>query len=58
MKALLSLGAVLSFLMIFCIPETFGIGWLLPVSGIALFALCAKLYDKYCMTKEEKEEEV
>lgn len=58
MKALLSLGAVLSFLMIFCIPETFGIGWLVPFAGLALLALCAKLYDKYVMTKEEKEEEV
>lgn len=58
MKTILSLGAVISFLMIFCIPETFGIGWLLPVAGIALLAICSKLYERFCMTKEEKEEEV
>lgn len=58
MKALTSILAAASFVMMFATTDTILGQVILSLSAMAVFALSCKLAERYCLTKEEKEERV
>ena len=58
MKALITILACISFVMLFCTSENLLVQILISLSGITLFVISCKWIEKYCLTDNDKKERV
>ena len=55
MKAILTIVAVISFVMMFCTSESLVAQCFISLGSITLFVGSCKLYEKYYLTNDEEE---
>lgn len=57
-KAILTVAAALSLMATMCVSDNLVAQIIWSAASLAVFYTCCKLYEKYYLTDEEKEEQV